>query len=195
MKRKGAIQMSLGFIVAVVFAVILLSLAIVWIQGTVEQIRQLTEDQIRNAHAQLDEVFETQQTVFALSKNSIDNPPASRGRAYAIAIGFKNNLDSSMLNADNTAYFSADVSAVGGPGGSSKLSEYGTWIECVPESIWVEKGDIVGKITCAFAAPSVADAGTYTYLFEGCTDKNPITSCSGKTKFGGAPLSLQVVIK
>ena len=195
MNRKGAIQLSLGFIVMIVFAVILLSLAIVWLRGMMESVSGLTEAQIANAEAELAEVFETQQTVFALSRTSIDNPPATRGRAYAIAIGFKNNLDSSKLASDNTAYFAADVSAIGGPD-NTKLSEYEGWISCVPDSIWVEKGDIVGKIMCSFTAPQIADAGTYTYMFEGCTLPTEITGgCAGLDKFGGAPLSLQIVIR
>lgn len=195
MDRKGAIQLSLGFIVMIVFAVVLLSLAIVWLRGMMESISGLTETQIANAEAELAEVFETQQTVFALSRTTISNPPATRGKAYAIAIGFKNNLDSSKLASDNTAYFTADVSAIGGPD-DDKLSEYGTWMKCVPPSIWVEKGDIVGKIMCSFAAPQIADAGTYTYYFEGCTSSSEITGgCTGHDKFGGAPLSLQIVIR
>ncbi|MEE9323144.1 MAG: hypothetical protein V3U72_01235 [Candidatus Aenigmarchaeota archaeon] len=194
MNKKGAIQLSLGFIVMIVFAVILLSLAIVWIRGMMESVTWLTEQQIASAEAELAEVFEQQQTVFALSRTRIDNPPAVRGKAYAIAIGFKNNLDSSKLASDNTAYFGADVSAIGGP--SDTLSEYEGWIDCVPKSIWVEKGDIVGRILCSFTAPSVTDAGTYTYMFEGCTSPTEIIGgCAGHDKFGGAPLSLQIVIR
>lgn len=195
-KKKGAIQLSLGFIVTIVFAVVLLSLAIVWLRSMMESIQGLTESQIANAKAELDDVFETQQTVFALSRNQIDNPPAVRGKAYAVGVGFKNNMNIEMLNPDNIAYFATDVTAIGGPGGTERIEEYRTWIDCVPNYIWVQKGDIVGKIVCSFAAPQSADAGTYTYLFEGCTSKTEIIGgCADNMKFGGAPLSLQIVIR
>ncbi len=195
-KRKGAIELSLGFIVMIVFAVVLLSLAIVWLRGMMESVSGLTESQIASANAELDEVFQRQLTVFALSKSIINNPPATRGKAYPISVGFKNNLDTSKLDSQGNAYFAVDVTAIGGPGDEAKLEEYQKWIDCKPKTIWVQKGDVIGRIVCSFTAAASADMGTYSYMFEGCTSTQAISGgCSGMEKFGGAPLTLQVVIK
>ena len=193
--KKGAIELSLGFIVMIVFAVVLLSLAIVWLRGMMENITGLTDTQISSANAELDEVFQRQLTFFALSKNLINNPPAQRSKAYPISVGYKNNLDTSKLDADGYAYFAVDVEAVGGPD-DNKLSDYQKWIKCSPKSIWVQKGDTIGRIMCSFVADASADAGTYSYMFSGCTATSEITDgCAGKERFGGAPLTLQVVVK
>ena len=58
MPRKGAIELSLGFIVTVVFAVVLLSLAIVWLNSIFPTLFGITDDLFQQAQTQIQETFQ-----------------------------------------------------------------------------------------------------------------------------------------
>ena len=75
MERKAAFQMSLGFIIAVVFAIVLLSLALTWLRGTIENIIGLTDDLTQQAQAQLRESFTSTATSFAVWPNQYNLNP------------------------------------------------------------------------------------------------------------------------
>jgi hypothetical protein len=65
-KKKGAFQMSLGFIVAVVFAVVLLTLTVTWVQQLFGQIGTLTDDLTQDAHSTLQKQFKDSSKNFAV---------------------------------------------------------------------------------------------------------------------------------
>lgn len=88
MNRKGAIQLSLGFIVAVVFAVVLLSLAVTWLRDIVGGIGTLTDDLTQKAHDTLSETFNTGLTNFAVYPGEYKLQP---GRGVKLSVGVKND--------------------------------------------------------------------------------------------------------
>ncbi len=88
MNRKGAIQLSLGFIVAVVFAVVLLSLAVTWLRGMIGTIGSLTDDLTQKAHDTLSETFNTGTTNFAVYPSEYKLSP---GRSVKLSVGVKND--------------------------------------------------------------------------------------------------------
>jgi hypothetical protein len=65
-KRKAAFQMSLGFIVAVVFAVVLLTLSVTWVQDLFGGVVTLTDDLTQDAHNKLQEEFRSTSKNFAV---------------------------------------------------------------------------------------------------------------------------------
>jgi hypothetical protein len=90
--KKAAIQMSLGFIVAVVFAVVLLSLAITWIQGMIGDITGITEDLTQQASAKLKNTFAETNQNFAVWPNDYR---ITRGNGIKFLAGIKNNAPDS----------------------------------------------------------------------------------------------------
>jgi hypothetical protein len=68
-KRKAAFQMSLGFIVAVVFAVVLLTLSVTWVQQLFGGVVTLTDDLTQDAHNKLQEEFRSTSKNFAVWPN------------------------------------------------------------------------------------------------------------------------------
>ncbi len=66
---KGAIQMSIGFIVAIVFAVILLSLFITWMQGFFGKINVITDDLTQEASTKIKDTFRKGESNFAVYPN------------------------------------------------------------------------------------------------------------------------------
>jgi len=88
MNRKGAIQMSLGFIVAVVFAVVLLSLAVTWLRTIIGDVGTLTDDLTQKAHDTLSETFNTGTTNFAIHPKEYALQP---GRGVKLSVGVMND--------------------------------------------------------------------------------------------------------
>ncbi len=87
-QRKGAFQVSMGFIITVVFAVVLLTLALPWLTETVSQISGVTHQVTDLARSELlNEIAQTG------AKVGIAAPPVTawrRGETGAFAIGIKN---------------------------------------------------------------------------------------------------------
>ena len=88
MKRKGAIQLSLGFIITVVFAVVLLSLAIYWIQNFFIGLEPLTVDLTQQAEEKISEIFQETNKNFAVWPSRYTVKP---GRKLIMSAGIRNN--------------------------------------------------------------------------------------------------------
>lgn len=65
-ERKGAIQMSLGLIVAVIFAVVFLSIGVIWIQGFMDDISGLTTNLIKEGKEKIRATFSETDQNFAV---------------------------------------------------------------------------------------------------------------------------------
>ena len=85
---KGAIQMSLGFIIAVVFAVILLSLVIIWLRGMMGGISGLTTDLTQQARNELQRTFGGTGESFSVFPTNYET---EAGKGFSSLIGIKNN--------------------------------------------------------------------------------------------------------
>ncbi|MBN2101886.1 MAG: hypothetical protein JW716_03380 [Candidatus Aenigmarchaeota archaeon] len=86
--RKGAFQLSLGFIIGLIFAVILLTLSISWIQGTFVSMEGLTTDLTGNAKDTLSKTFEQTKTNFDVSPSYFELAP---GDGLKFSAGVKND--------------------------------------------------------------------------------------------------------
>lgn len=90
MPRKGAIELSLGFIVAVVFAVVLLSLAILWLNNLFPQLFSITDDLTQQAQSKIQETFQQTQNNFAIWPSKYD---LVRTRELKMSAGIKNDAE------------------------------------------------------------------------------------------------------
>lgn len=86
--KKGAIELSLGFIVTVVFAVVLLSLAIVWVRGMFGNIDSIAVDMTRQAQEEISKTFSETTSNFAVRPA---RPEVTRGTKLIVQAGLKNN--------------------------------------------------------------------------------------------------------
>ena len=66
MARKAAIQMSLGLIIAVIFAVVFLSLAVTWVSDFMGSISSLSTDLLKEGSQKIRDVFSQTNQRFAI---------------------------------------------------------------------------------------------------------------------------------
>lgn len=83
MERKAAFQMSLGFIIAVVFAIVLLSLALTWLRGLIENVVGITDDLSQDAREQLRITFSETAAHFGVWPPSHDLDPGGQLKTLA----------------------------------------------------------------------------------------------------------------
>lgn len=86
--RKGAIELSLGFIVTVVFAVVLLSLAIFWLRNFFIGLEPLTVDLTQQAQSEIAKTFQNTDKNFAVWPSRYTIQP---GKKLIMAVGIRNN--------------------------------------------------------------------------------------------------------
>lgn len=88
MERKAAFQMSMGFIIAVVFAIVLLSLALTWLRGMMDGLMGITDDLTQEAQANLRDAFRETATSFAVWPNQYNLDP---GKGLRMSAGIEND--------------------------------------------------------------------------------------------------------
>ena len=93
-QKKGDFQLSLGFIISVVFAIVLLSVAIVWLRGAVEDITGLTTGLSQEARQALTNTFRTEKTTFNVYPT---RPEVKPGARVVVGVGV-NNIASDGLS-------------------------------------------------------------------------------------------------
>ncbi len=79
--------MSLGFIVAVVFAIVLLTLAITWLQGLIGDISGLTDDLTQQSQIKIQETFQQSDAAFAIWPTQYN---LQAGKSLKMSAGIKN---------------------------------------------------------------------------------------------------------
>lgn len=86
--KKGAIELSLGFIITVVFAVVLLSLAIFWLRNFFIGLEPLTVDLTQQAQTEIAKTFQNTDKNFAIWPSRYTIQP---GKKLIMAAGIRNN--------------------------------------------------------------------------------------------------------
>lgn len=161
--QKGAIELSLGFIVAVVFAVVLLSLALLWLQGMFNPIKDITHKTTEIA---------TQQLLTQLStgnkKVGIAAPDVTtwrRGETGSFALGIKND----DVNNQKTYYPFVYLESLGGDLKDTPVTSIQTdvnkWISLNPITLPLDPNS---KDTLAVIIKPTGNAATGIYLFRAC---------------------------
>lgn len=180
-KSKGAFQLSLGFIVGVVFAIVLLSLAVVWIQGLIGDITIVTDDLTQEGKNKIKDAFRDVKTNFAIYP---DEWELERGHSLKLLAGIINrHEDSSRHNfvinvfpqspADNTWF---------------NPNEFNTPLPT--------QFDSIVEFPITITPPASAPAGTYVFRIITCMDAS-FAQCSqlDDMNFGGSPQYLRVTLK
>jgi hypothetical protein len=178
---KGAFQLSLGFIVGVVFAIVLLSLAVVWIQGLIGDITIVTDDLTQEGKNAIRDAFKSTQTNFAVYP---DEWELERGHSLRLLAGVINrHQDSSKHN------FVVNV-----------------FPQTPADRTWFTETDFYTPLPTEFNAivefpitiepPADAPAGTYVFRIITCMDTS-FAQCSqiDDMNYGGSPQYLRVTLK
>jgi len=159
--RKGAFQLSLGFIITVVFAIVLLSLAIVWLQGLIGGIEDISNQLIQQAGVKLDETFQDSEVNFAIWPP--DGPP------YQVPVGTKMAVVAGIRNdaADSQAHtFGVLIERVSEPSGATTMPV----LESVPPPKTVPFRGDPAKFPLLITIPEGATQGVYIYRITACSD-------------------------
>lgn len=191
--RKAAIQLSLGFIVAVVFAVVLLSLALTWLHGIFGGFTTITDDLTQQAQNKLIETFERTNSNFAVWPNRYT---LKRGKGVKFSVGIRNNaedgLDHTFVINIIPAAASKDVCPEGdvrycsAPGGESLYDFMLDWVTWDRSSSVIQINS-VGYKTIEIRPDSNARLGTYIFNIVACKDMSSYTSCTPQTlNWGGS---------
>lgn len=125
-QRKGAFQVSMGFIITMIFAVILLTLALSWIGGIFTDIGGVTH-QVTNLakSAILEEISQTGATV------GIAAPPVTvwkRGETGSFAVAIKNKFTDQGKTFSINVYLEQLGGNLAGTQASSMMSEVSKWM-------------------------------------------------------------------
>jgi hypothetical protein len=176
--KKAAIQMSLGLIVAVVFAVVLLTLAITWIQGMIGEITQITHDLTKQAETKLRDTFAETSTNFAIWPTHYDMKP---GETVKLLAGVKNNAPDSQRHdfviaavpagASYSVCPSGEVGTCNSPEPGITLEEFmsrWTTVERTRSSIEVQT---TAYKSITIETPTNARAGSYIFNIVSCYDR------------------------
>ncbi len=183
---KAAIEMSLGFIIAVVFAIVMLGLAITWIQGMFIDIGRITADLTTQAKADIRDRF-AGGDVFGISP---DDYSVKRGEGFRMQAGIKNSAEDSRTHYFKIAVLPAGVSdsiCAGGeltcpsPRAGQNIGQYmATWVTydstITPYEIGAEAFKFIDV-----AVPPTAKPGTYIFNVVACFDGQITTGTPSAT--------------
>jgi len=202
MERKAAIQLSLGFIVAVVFAVVLLSLSLTWLQGIFAGFTGITNDLTQQAQNKLRQTFEETNSNFAIWPNRYD---LKRGEELKMSAGIKNNAEDGLSHmfviniipatASKSVCPGGDVNSCLAPGGKTLYEEMLTWVTWDMSSSVIQINQ-VGYKTISIKPDSQAKLGTYIFNVVACKDMSNYQQCTPETlNWGGASQQLAITLE
>ncbi|NIO21394.1 MAG: hypothetical protein GTN76_11815 [Candidatus Aenigmarchaeota archaeon] len=195
MDKKGAIQLSLGFIVAVVFAVVLLSLAVTWLRGLIGTVGTLTDDLTQKAHDTLSETFNTGTTNFAVYPKEYSLQP---GRAVKLSVGIKNDdRDGQQHTFVVHVYPAMSSSDIISSYGCSNFAACTTlqddmvnWVTYPQESYTIQP-NLFKFWDVTVTLPNNVVKGVYQYDIVACEDMG-YAQCDRTTTNWGSTLPLQI---
>jgi hypothetical protein len=196
-QKKGAIELSLGFIVAVVFSVVLLSLAIMWLNNLFPQFTSLTDDLTQQAQSKIQETFQQSQNNFAIWPSKYD---LAKGRELKMSAGIKNDAADSLNHQFVINVIPASASDTVCPGGDldacgSIKTTMQSWVSWDKQSSTVQANKVGYRVITV--KPENAKSGTYIFNVVACME--PITSYQGCTlqtlNWGGSAQQFSVTLK
>ena len=159
--RRGAFQLSLSFIIGVVFAIVLLSLAVIWIQDLMGGMGQIGTDLTDQAHTKLVETFEQTTEDFAIW------PPqytVKAGEFLKMAAGIKNDAVDGMSH-----NFVINIMVEEVPAGVNK-NYVKNWITFIKPAKTIAIGRS-NEIPITFQVPNNAIKGIYLFRITSCYDR------------------------
>jgi hypothetical protein len=202
MSKKGAFDLSLGFIIGLIFAVILLTLAIMWIRGAFTGIGTMTNDLTQKASDTLSETFKTGTNNFDVYPGEYTLAP---GTGVKLQAGIQNNAEDGAVHKFTikitpSSASKSIVTAECGEGSSfnactglhERMLSWLTYPEEIQYSIQpntFKTWDIVITI------PNDAVKGQYLFDIVACKDMADAAGCDSITAnwgSGAVPLTIMV---
>jgi len=181
-KRKGAFQLSLGFIVAVVFAVILLSLSLTWLQSIFDPLGTITHKTTDIAMQNL-----LEELASGNKKVGIASPAVTewkKGETGSYALGIKNE----DTDRGNTYYINVYLETVGGDLSPSQLTSLKddviSWITLSPPTIDIDAGQR-DTVNILIKPSTTTFSGIYSFRTAVCS--SPETDCHATSPSVGYP--------
>jgi hypothetical protein len=167
--KRGAIELSLGFIVTVVFAVVLLGLALAWVSGIFDPLNQITHKTTQIAIDNLLKDMNTGNKKVGIAAPAVTTWKRGETGSYVLAV---KNTD---VNQKHTFYANVYLESLGGDlSGTdpSSMSETNKWITLSPNSLDLEPNerDVINTI---IKPVSNADTGIYSFRACVCTSSDP----------------------
>lgn len=186
-QRFGAFQLSISLIVVIVFAIIVLSLAVVWIQGLMSQITYITNDLTQQAQAKIQQTFQETDQNFHIWPEQYT---LSRGETLKLSAGVRNNAEDGR---DHTFVINVEASE----------PDTEDWVEFDRNPIKILINS-VGYIPITITVPSDAVSKTYAFFVSVCTidtigNRPGVSSsydCTVETlNWGGSAKGLRITVK
>ena len=166
-RQKAAIQMSLGMIVALIFAVILLTSLLAWLSGMMADITDITHEVSAIAKQNLIEDLETSDKRVGVASPAITT--WERGENGAFSLGVKNINPNSLT----TYYYNIYLESVGGELAGNDVNLYfddaNLWLTS-SGSIDVPPG---ASITTDIILEPALDSAVGTYQFRVAVCEDP----------------------
>lgn len=164
-QSTGEFQLSLGFIVGIVFAVVLLSLALTWLQGIFSSLSGITDDVIEIAREEVINKIKTGANVEIAAATVTE---WKRGESGAFVLGIRNDNPQSLT----TFYINVYLEQVGGgltdPAALSATAN--GWLSYAP-TLDIEPSGI-GTLPITIEPGASATPGTYHFRATVC-DSEP----------------------
>ena len=189
--RKGAFELSVGFIVIIIIAVVLLTLGVTWLNQIFPQITGMTNDLFQKGSDSLQKTFQQSSQSFAIYPSQYD---LGRGQSLRMAAGVRNNapdsLDHNFVINVVPAAVSSDVlrnygcttldgcTSINIDGRSTSLKAFmGSWAAWTSTPFIVKKTEsLIMPVT--IKVPTSAPAGTYQFGFVACKSTSSTDSGS-----------------
>jgi hypothetical protein len=193
MDKKGAFDLSMSFIIVIVFAVVLLTLALTWIQGIFTDVQDMSDDMFKNSRGKIREMFTEGQDNFYIWPETYELQ-LSKSTKIAIAAGIKNDAD----DGENHKYV-INAYATQVPKDANK-NDVNAWLE-FPETAKTVTINSDDSRMIAITIPSNAKKGNYFFEVAACFDmggKEPKSgSCNGDSEnlWGPAAQDFLLVIE
>lgn len=187
--RKGAFQLSLSFIITIVFAVVMLTLALTWLQGYFGQVSDMSDELFQQGQNKIKQIFSSGDDNFYIWP---DSKPIEPNTKIAFAVGIKNDAD----DGEDHKYV-INVYATRVPTGMSK-SKVNQWVEFDPTAkrVTINSADTTRKVSITI--PKDAKKGNYFFQVAACWDaggREPkSSSCSGDSDNLWGPTAMEFLL-
>jgi len=170
--RKGAFELSMSFIITIVFAVVMLTLALTWLQGYFQQTNDMSDQLFKQGQTKLQTLFAEGTDNFYIWPDRYDLE-LSKDTKIAFAVGLKNDAD----DGENHK-FAVNIYATQVPSGMT-VGVVNKWVEWdrTTKTLAIGYDDTTRKITMTL--PKSAKKGNYFFQVVACWDmdgKDPKSS-------------------
>lgn len=174
--QKGAFELSMSFIITIVFAVVMLTLALTWLQGYFQQTNDMSDQLFKQGQTKLQNLFAEGTDNFYIWPDRYDLE-LSKDTKLAFAVGLKNDAD----DGENHK-FAVNVYATQVPAGMT-VAGVNKWVEFDRTAKTITIGDADPTRKVSLTVPKNAKKGNYFFQVAACWDmdgKAPTSSaCNG----------------